>query len=517
MAMMMSIPSHITVGEHLSAMADSPPSNAIGDVVYNAHNGDIWVSTGSGLAVSRDGGETWESKLSGTGFAALAVLGDWVWAAASYAHDDPNDPNNTLPAGDGFWVSFDGGGTFSHCTTATGATGVGRLAYDVAILPDGADTIVYASCFYGGLIYTADRGETWQNAFPDGADSINYGDLGHRFFAVAVDTSADPPVVWAGSAKGLYFGREGKFAWDRVDTTGHWIPDSVPIHDTIWVDADSFEVDSVSRYYVVWRRDTLDVGRLSGNWIISLNFLYEDDRTGVFACTRFTSTNNMGTDFDAISYSFDGSVWRQTGLGYVAWNIGFSGDTLLAACRHGLSRAFPTDYNTGDTLKIEGIDRNSGNFIQVFKDEVVSATRCGDAIYVGTYSEGLARTFDNGETWEIIANFPSAGEAATQDPGAKDGDSEYVYAFPNPYSPRHHESCFFAFDSPDGGNVTIELFDYDINKVSTIYFGGVERAGKSRLQWDGRLENGEEPENGLYFFKVETASDARWGKLMIIK
>ena len=496
---------------------DAPSSNAIGDIEYNPENGDIWVSTGSGISVSHDGARTWENKLSGNGFAALAVLGDWVWAAASYDYEDPTDPNNSLPAGDAFYISFDGGETFEHCTTANEATGVGKLAYDIAIFPDGEDTLVYAACFYGGLIYSSDRGATWQNAFPDGSDSLNYSDLGHRFFSVAVDTSVDPPEVWAGSARGLFVGREGTFAWEKIDTAGHWIPDSIPIFDTTWVDSSTFEVDSVSNYYIVWGRDSLDEGALSGNWIISIDLL-NGDSTGVFACTRATSTNNAGGDYDAISFSFDnGTTWHQTGDGYVAWNMGFTGDTLWAACKHGLSRSFPPDYTTSDTVKISGTDVNSGNHIDVLLDEVVSATDCDSILCVGTYSEGIAITPDRGETWRIVAHFPSASEAATQDPNADPADPDYVYAFPNPYSPVYHKSCFFAFEAINDAPVTIELFDYDIRKVATIYNGDVQQQGKCRIQWDGTLDNGAYPKNGLYFFKIEQDDKTRWGKLMIAK
>ncbi len=515
-AMHMSIPEVFTPGQILASTGDSPPSNAIGDIEYNAANGDIWISTGNGIAVSRDNGATWEAKLGGIGFAALTVLGDWVCAAASYDFPDPSDPNNDLPAGDGFYISFDGGETFSHCTTATQSTGVGKLAYDVAIFADGPDTVIYAACFYGGLIYSSDRGASWQNAFPDGSDSLTYSDLGHRFFSVAVDTSADPPVVWAGSARGLFKGREGRFAWEKIDTTGHWIPDSIPIYDTLTTDS-GIVVDSSSNYYIVWLRDSLDVGALSGNWIISIDFLYGRS-TGVFACTRFTSSNSSGSDFDAISYSFDGgTVWKQTGLGYVAWNMGFTGDTLWTACRHGLSRSFAPDYETADTVFISGIDLNSGNLVEVLKEEVVSVTECGSALYVGTYSEGLARTTDRGITWEVIANFPSPEEAASQDPNAKNGDGDYVYAFPNPYSPRYHEGCFFVFNTEAGENIDISLFDYNINHITTIYTGTVAQPGKSRIQWNGLLQNGKMPDNGLYYFKIESGEETFWGKLMIIK
>ena len=514
-----------------STTNNAPGANTIGDIEYNAGTGDIWITTGSGISRSTDNGESWSTFFPDTGFSAISLLGDWVFAAPSYEVEDPSDENSSLPAGNGFYVSFDRGENFSH-VVPDNADGVGQIAYDIALVPSGADTFIYAACFYGGLLVSSDRGESWINYFPEAAESLDYGDLSHRFFSVAADTSVDPPLIWAGSADGLFSGHPGEFAWDWFTYEGHWIPDSILLTDsTIVVDSSwvaeslvvdtTWDIDTTDQYIVTWNLDTLGSGAISGNWIISIDFLYDDasDSTTMFACTRYTSTNNSGPDFDAISFTDNsGRDWSQTGDGYVTWNMGFTGDTLWAASTHGLSRGFPPDYSAMDTVHLAGTDRTSGEFIEIMVDEVVSATLCGSRFFVGTYSEGLLYSDNRGETWTIIATFPDPDSAAAEDPDA--GDDDYVYAFPSPYSPKYHKSCFFVFDAGGksaGAEVEIELYDYDIQKVADIFRGTVDPSDKSRVQWDGILPGGDYPKNGVYYFRVTVNGDERWGKLMIVK
>ncbi len=508
----------------MSADEDAPPSNAIGDIEYNAANGDIWISTGNGIAVSHDGGLTWDSKLGGKGFSALAVLGDWIFAAESYDAEDPTDPNGNLPAGNGFYASKDGGLTFTHIDSFVDqdvrrASRIGQLAYDIALVPEDDDTAVYAACFYGGLLYSPDGGESWENLLIDGDDSLDFTDLRHRFFSVAADTFSDPPLVWAGSAEGLFSGRSDDFAWEWSDLYGHWIPESVAVFDTIWTDSVTFEIDSISNFNVLWNDDPDMSGHISGEWIISIDFLYGDDDScaHVFACTRATG---VGVDYDAISHtSDDGTTWNQTGTGYVAWNMGFTGDTLWAACAHGLSRMFPADYDTADTIHIEGTDILTGLPIEVMVDEVVSVTDCGGTILVGTYSEGLAISHDSldYDFWFILSRFPAPGDASVE--AGFDRNDDYVYVYPNPFSPNKHGGCFFVFEpSNSAGDATIELFDYDMGKVTTIYEGGgFYTDKKTRIQWDGALDDGDYPDNGVYFYRISSPDGEFWGKLMIIK
>jgi len=495
----------------------TPASNAIGDIEFNAETGDVWISTGNGLSVSRDGGTNWENKLDGYGFSALSVLGDWVIAAASF-DTVVNDPTDPLPVGDGFFISFDRGETFERLDSLTDedlrhVCRIGQIAYDVALVPEGPDTGIYAACFYGGILYSSDRGANWENVIPNGDDTLRYSstDLDHRFFSIAADTSAEPPLIWAGSAKGLFAGHAGDFAWVWHDVDGRWIPDSVPVYDTTWVDSVTFEVDSVSDFYIEWNADPACTSAISGEWIISIDFRYGGDTTGVFASTRSTGSDG---GYDAISYSFsDGVNWSLTGDGYVAWNMGFACDKLWAACTHGLSRFDRPDYTEGDTIEIAGHDLLTGLQTQILVDEVVSVTDCNGRIFVGTYSEGLAMTDNCGETWSIIGRFAVPGEGSN-DPG------ESVYAYPNPFSPNRHGGCFFVFEyeNPEE-NVKIEVFDYDIRKVVTVFDGSNfdKDGGWMRVQWDGTLTDGRYPANGLYFFRIKNGDRERWGKLMIIK
>jgi len=169
-----------------------------------------------------------------------------------------------------------------------------------------------------------------------------------------------------------------------------------------------------------------------------------------------------------------------------------------------------------DTVEISGTDAITGLPLRILVPEVISVTDCGGRLYVGTYSEGLAFSDDRGATWKILSNFPDPELAAKDDPGA-DNPQNYVYAYPSPFSPRYHGGCFFVFKPRTAGAARIELFDYNIDKIRTIWDGGYFSAGqKARVQWDGKLANGNIPDNGLYFFKITTPDGEFWGKLVIV-
>ena len=134
------------------------------------------------------------------------------------------------------------------------------------------------------------------------------------------------------------------------------------------------------------------------------------------------------------------------------------------------------------------------------------------------------------ETWLILSHFPAPNEASEQ--AGLEIKDEYVYVYPNPFSPKKHGGCFFVFQPQSDfaateGNITIDLFDYDIRKVATIadyetgsikdMCGSFGSGKKTRIQWDGILDDGNYPENGLYFFRVSTPDGEFWGKLMLIK
>jgi len=102
---------------------------------------------------------------------------------------------------------------------ATGPTNVGGRVTAIAIDPSDQD-IVYAGCAEGGILRTADGGQSWQPIFDDQA-SLAMG-------AVAIDPS-DPQVIYAGTGEvnpgggsvvygglGLFRSPDGGDSWESI-------------------------------------------------------------------------------------------------------------------------------------------------------------------------------------------------------------------------------------------------------------------------------------------------------------
>jgi len=133
-------------------------------------------------------------------------------------------------------VTYDRGYNFV-LDTPYQSTGPGMLVYDMDLY----DSIAYAACFYGGLIYSLDDGQTWQNLFADTIaendfDDSLFQDLNNRYFSVAIDTNyTDTIVVWAGTAYGI---NQYQFIRPAAKLASNYIVDLEYDEDFTWIATD---------------------------------------------------------------------------------------------------------------------------------------------------------------------------------------------------------------------------------------------------------------------------------------
>jgi hypothetical protein len=211
-------------------------SNTVIDIKHNSSS--IWLGTGTGAAVSTDGGNTWTTYGAGSipsdEVSALAANELGVWVGASHSQVAQGE---TYPYGDGIALTRNGGATWQTFTPEQ-AHFFGKIAYDLSAY----DSIAYAACFYGGLIRTLDYGHTWKNLFPTQLDSVNsdsadyatatYASYSNRLFAVKTDTLDFPDTfsVWGGSAAGIYrFLFTTDFYDDFINGLGKWKKFGYPV------------------------------------------------------------------------------------------------------------------------------------------------------------------------------------------------------------------------------------------------------------------------------------------------
>jgi hypothetical protein len=185
-------------------------SNTVIDIKNDSST--VWLGTGSGASVTRDGGGTWTTygaeTLPSEEVSALAVNPNGVWVGCS---NTVTYQGESYPAGSGIALTRNGGVTWDTLSPNQ-VSKVGMISYDLSAF----DSIAYSACFYGGLIRTLDFGASWQNLYPTQLDSINtdsvdfalsiFQSYSNRFFSVKADTSEFPDTlsVWGGSAAGIY-------------------------------------------------------------------------------------------------------------------------------------------------------------------------------------------------------------------------------------------------------------------------------------------------------------------------
>jgi len=438
---------------------DAPASNSIGDIAYDASNGVLWVGTASnGVSVSTDGGRSWTDYLQGAGTSAIA---SWSGITIVALAHDTTIGNESYPRGDGFALTRDNGRSWAS-STPENANKIGRLAYDLVIVPEARETTIWAPCFYGGLLKSTDWMQSWVNVFMDTMDSaLNFQSLSHRFFSFAFDSTTNPPTLYAGTAAGIYRSTDGGRVWQQFKYTPGL---------------------------------TGGLG-ITGNWIVALAVQYLPGNNILWASTR----KALGeTEYDGVSYLLQGdSIFHHIPDTITVWNFAFVDSVVLFATTEGLFYS----YDRGNTLnRIDIFDHISG--VRLGNPEVISVLYDGRRLWAGT-NEGLAYSDELcGTNWRILGTFPPPYENET-------------YAAPSPFSPlKQFTNIIFR----DTGQITpvVEIYDYSLILVRKLD-ANISQNGLFRVQWDGKNEQGDFVANGIYFYRVRSGRRTLWGKVVVIK
>jgi len=344
----------------LLGMLDDPIlgllANSAVDIVWDGKY--VWVGTSKGLSGYDLEGAFWRSYNSTNGLntdeiSALAYDNGKLWASCVSFF---TSQGQLITVGEGFNITSDYGDTFV-VDTPHQSMGAGMPCYDISIY----DSVTYAACWYGGLIYKEDGEEEWENLFPDSLaeqdflDS-NYNDLNNRFFCVYVDGNyegRDTVVVWAGSAYGInqfqFIDPPGKLSENHINKIVH-------------------SVDDQGDPLYTWVATTGGLSR-SGNGGASYRSFFKDD--GLTA--DFTSAVAVMGDF-IITAGYDPDSDSASGFAYSMDN-GESWD-----------QSYP-EQAVGEGKKVEDIIITKGTSLE---------------IWAACSRGGLIRSTDMGENWEKI-------------------------------------------------------------------------------------------------------------------
>lgn len=297
-------------------------------------------------------------------------------------------------------------------------------------------------------------------------------------------------TIFVGGDAGWARRRPGNFDWETV----HVVPrDSVDL-----IQSTKFVAGSDSS--------------ISGNFVIALNIQNYGGTQTVWASTRPVTS----PQFLAVSRSTDyGRTWKVSLTNQITWNLDSYGPHVWAATSEGLFHT--TDAGNVWTL-VPVVDAQSGTaFFEGI--EVLSVRQLDDSTLLVGSEDGLARSTDLGSSWSIVRSFVGLG---TEDAG---GEDVTVYASPVPYSPSVSTRLRIHYQPLQDGNVTIEVFDFAMQKVSTILDGqfragrpGADPFGTNHYyeEWDATNDKGQKVATGVYFFRVQQADGTHWGKLVIL-
>jgi hypothetical protein len=471
------------------------PSNSISHLAVNKST--LWIGSSKGLSRTTDAGKDFldfrtNPQFARPGIFAISVQGDTVWAATGYSKEIEN---SSVQTGSGYAYSFDNGAIWHSAPQPLDAPndsivtyGSNRIQFLPIVVPEqnvtfdlcAVDTAVWIASWSSGIRKSTDNGTTWRRiVLPSSTrSSISPGDsLGryvidprrdNNYLGFAVYTS-DNRTVWVGTAGGLNRSTDGGLSWKKSTTV------------------------SQSSHF-------------TGNWIISI----KGQRLG--ARERIWITDwpaDSETERYGISCTDDsGATWQNFLSGIKAYDFAFQDSIVYVATDEGIYRSPDGGlswYSTSGTI----VDKTGRQMVTggtVFATVVI-----GDTVYAGT-GDGLARTIDGpghifGQEWDILRAARPLTSANSS------------YAYPNPFSPRQEMVRFHYSTGGQSAPVTIEVFDFGMNRVRTLVRDAV-RGGSGEFDevWDGTDDSGRMVLNGVYFYRLTVgSSDPMWGKVMVLQ
>ncbi len=443
-------------------------SNSITDVVVT--DLAIWLGTGRGLSRTVDNGLLFESygQEQGLGkgsISAIAVRDDIIWVATGF---DSLTILGSQQTGGGLAYSLDQGGTWIYIPQP-GTTPVTNITFDISLREDE----VWITSFGGGLRKSNDLGLSWDIVTPDSFLFDPGARLNHRAFStINVDGT-----LWVGTAGGINRSTDGGDTWTN------------------------FRHDS-----------TRASSTISGNFVVAIANQQGDGKSTIWAGTRPTTIETGDTtEFSGISFSHDqGFTWQTTLRGETVHNFAFDDSVVYAAADRGLFKS----NDSGETWFLFPSMENETRTLRVLNNKVFAAgvTENHD-LWAGT-GNGLARTSNNGATWEIFQVFVPAG---------RDGEPR-TYAYPNPFSPNVHNQLNgsgyvrFQYNTINDTQVTLKIYNFAMEHVVTVVENAARAAQNDFYEtWNGRDGRGEQVHNGVYFYRLELDGDGDyWGKLIIL-
>ena len=506
---------HYSISGIAGQLSSLPPSNSVSQIDMDG-SAVIWIGTSKGAARSLDRGTSWESYRSNPAFAnegifALTALQQTVWASTGF-EKKVSDAN--VQTGSGYAFSTDGGMSWKHLNQTLDGRGDSIISYGIndsiwmlpVVVPEQNVTFdialtpgtVWIASWASGLRKSTDNGVTWKRILlpPDNKSSIKPTDTlwsylpsdslkqrriydrfnptqNNNFLAFGV-YAVDQDTIWCGTAGGVNKSTDGGLSWIRFNHQNQATP-------------------------------------ILGNWVIAIG---EQRFAGK---SRIWTTNWKAEDPDeqfGVSYTDDGGKsWKNLLHGIKAYDFAFKDSIAYIASDQGIYR---TPDGGLSFSKVSSITDPSTRQV-IASASVFSVGVVGDTVLVGT-ADGMATTLDNsqnpfGSQWRILRAYQQVGASGA------------TYAYPNPFAPnlelvRIHYALDPALRTafPQTQVVTVEIFDFGMNRVRTLIHGAQRAGSEFDELWDGRDDQSRIVANGVYFYRLRINNDVpRFGKILVLQ
>ncbi len=370
-----------------------------------------------------------------------------------------------------------------------------RLGNDVNFVGDSIVVVVGVDVAQS----TRDQGLNW-HVYQINTENDNLNKNNITLMQVRGDT------LWFGSNDGFAFSTDGGETFDIVRVNKDTLrADFVIDYD----DTSTFAVDSTGQI----------IPGLSGPWIPVLGAQHlPNEHARIWASTRPTKA---GVGYDGISVGVNVPIveeldttrwvrfWYPVYRDGFAWNFAFNGDSVFAATNSGLLFNHQDTGLTWDTLDF--VD-SLGNPMVLPSTPVYGVEVIGEHLWVGTGDRVLRYHLGNLDHVDLALFVVDSLTPADQ-----------VYAFPVPFSHSQDQAVDFHFRVERDADVTLEIFDFGMNLVTTVidnqfFAAGIyPGTGQERKTWNGRNDRGDQVAVGMYYFKVEySTGEVRWGKLAVV-
>jgi hypothetical protein len=478
-----------------AAISTLPPSNSVAHMA--PRDNLLWIGSSKGLALTADGGRTWESfrgnpAFTSSGIFSVAVLGDTVWTSGGYVQDVNGQGVQT---GDGYTFSLNNGASWTHWPQTMDGRGdsvviygnnrVGFLpvvvneqnvTFDIAL----SDSQVWIASWASGLRRRSYLDTTWSRIVlpSDNMNSVAPTDSlpgyfidprrSNNFLVFSVYLQ-DDTTVWAGSAGGVNKSTDGGQSWTKYTTLNQLSP-------------------------------------ILGNWVIAIAGQPLAGGGKRIWITNWQADLDPQEKFGISSTDDGGRIWKTFLEGIRVYAFACRDSIVYAATEDGLYR---TD-DAGRSWTRSGTIIDQATRQRITSRTFFSVAVIGDTVYAGG-GDGMVRTIDNaaypfGTSWQILRTYRPVAPGAT-------------YAYPNPFSPDDEAVRLHYATGAGSASVTVEVFDFGMNRVRTV-INDAARPGGSEFDelWNGRDDANTLVANGVYFYRVViNGGEPLWGKVMVLQ